>query len=822
MLIKKLKAKNFRNLRSVDLDFTPGINLVKAPNEGGKSSLRQTICLAIYADPKSTSSKIQNLQTWGNDVMYEVSMYFATEKGEYRLTKDFEAKTSVLEELNTGKKIATKQKIAEAITEITGLPTEVLFKNTVFFSAEELTQVKNTADLRIRLEEKLCGIEGVSAADIIKGIDAKLSELNKGINKPAKNPGPVKLVLDKIEVLKQGLDQVKNEVETTAKTIEKITDLNQQFSKLGSDLELKKSEYDKCRIWKTAKENYDHFNKKFRETMELAQKRKELESASNDLAGQVQAIQGAIEKIEPAIPAMDNLFQLSGKVINAERQLEQSKAIVGRIEEAEMALALFRQRLSECTQVEPLDLKNCSSMAKTIDVLQRAGKEQGFIVDLTPLAEIKPEIVVDKINVSLVNGESLDARSEVLINIPGIASIKIAGKNPEAHKNLEKERSLATELVEKLNKYQVNTVSELEDLHNRWSLANAEVEKKTITLEAYLGGRVADEYKKSLQGQEAALAIDRDKLFKEYPNVQRLIKDLSPEISFPAEPEDCLELLRRKKQEFDQAKIRLQSQMNGLNNKYQQALGALQNLPPAEQIIKDKENLALETIKAQTVLESFSLPDMSLEKVVAIEAAIGQMERQLNNLELERRHLNGALNQAKYGIDDLASLEEEYDYYQLELESYRKEYRLLQSVRNLLLEARGQTISKIAGEIGTKAQDYLNRLTGGRYAKIDMDSGELEMKVFSQAKGDYVDINEELSTGTRDQAYLALRLALVPAIAKGRKPPILIDDSLAFFDEGRRQNAFAILREISQEHQVIIFSCHDYYDELADNIIKLN
>ncbi|RYD02245.1 hypothetical protein N752_25880 [Desulforamulus aquiferis] len=241
-----------------------------------------------------------------------------------------------------------------------------------------------------------------------------------------------------------------------------------------------------------------------------------------------------------------------------------------------------------------------------------------------------------------------------------------------------------------------------------------------------------------------------------------------------------LELLKVKKIEYQQTKRNLDSKARIINNEFQQALGALQNLPPDEQINNDKARLAMETIKAQTVLEALNLPDMSLEKVVALERAIGSLEKQYNSMELERRLLTEAMNQARYGVDDIVGLEEELEHYQGVLEAYRREYRILQAVKNLIIEARGQTLAKITGEIGTRAQDYLTRLTGGRYNKIDLDSGELEMKVYSDAKGSHVEINEELSTGTRDQAYLAFRLALVPAITKGKKPPILIDDSLAF------------------------------------------
>ncbi|RYD02243.1 hypothetical protein N752_25870 [Desulforamulus aquiferis] len=140
MLIKKLKVKNFRNLRSVDLTFTSGINLVKAPNEGGKSSLRQTINLALYADPKSTSSKIQSMQTWGNDVMYEVSMQIASDKEEYLLTKDFEAKTMVLEEIGSGKNYPPSKKLQRLYQKFQDFPQRCFLKIQSFFQQRSFSK----------------------------------------------------------------------------------------------------------------------------------------------------------------------------------------------------------------------------------------------------------------------------------------------------------------------------------------------------------------------------------------------------------------------------------------------------------------------------------------------------------------------------------------------------------------------------------------------------------------------------------------------------------------------------------------------------------
>jgi len=41
------------------------------------------------------------------------------------------------------------------------------------------------------------------------------------------------------------------------------------------------------------------------------------------------------------------------------------------------------------------------------------------------------------------------------------------------------------------------------------------------------------------------------------------------------------------------------------------------------------------------------------------------------------------------------------------------------------------------------------------------------------------------------------------------------------FDPDRREQAMALCKEIAQEHQVLLFTCHDDYDAAADWVVEL-
>jgi uncharacterized protein YhaN len=73
-----------------------------------------------------------------------------------------------------------------------------------------------------------------------------------------------------------------------------------------------------------------------------------------------------------------------------------------------------------------------------------------------------------------------------------------------------------------------------------------------------------------------------------------------------------------------------------------------------------------------------------------------------------------------------------------------------------------------------------------------------------------------LSDGTRDQLFLALRLAGIEQHLLDREPvPLIIDDVLVTFDDGRARATLACLVEVASKTQVLLFTHHRHVVELA-------
>jgi energy-coupling factor transporter ATP-binding protein EcfA2 len=81
----------------------------------------------------------------------------------------------------------------------------------------------------------------------------------------------------------------------------------------------------------------------------------------------------------------------------------------------------------------------------------------------------------------------------------------------------------------------------------------------------------------------------------------------------------------------------------------------------------------------------------------------------------------------------------------------------------------------------------------------------------------------QLSRGTADQLFLTARLGLVRLVTMDRRPPIILDDPFVTFDDERAGRAIELLKEAAAEQgfQVLLLTCSDRFDDLADDVVVL-
>jgi uncharacterized protein YhaN len=120
----------------------------------------------------------------------------------------------------------------------------------------------------------------------------------------------------------------------------------------------------------------------------------------------------------------------------------------------------------------------------------------------------------------------------------------------------------------------------------------------------------------------------------------------------------------------------------------------------------------------------------------------------------------------------------------------------------------GDTLARIGA--------WFARLTGGAYARLATEPGPDERQLLVAVPADRPDELKhvhQLSEGTRDQLYLALRLEAVAAHPD--RLPFIADDILQTFDDARAAAALDALLVLSERVQVIVLTHHGHILELA-------
>lgn len=143
-----------------------------------------------------------------------------------------------------------------------------------------------------------------------------------------------------------------------------------------------------------------------------------------------------------------------------------------------------------------------------------------------------------------------------------------------------------------------------------------------------------------------------------------------------------------------------------------------------------------------------------------------------------------------------------------EIERLRAEIRELEHkeqaivlARQALAQANARLQSTYVPKLTALAGEYLQVLTMGRYEALAMDEG-LRLSVREQ-KGLLRPL-ASLSSGARDQTWLALRLAMTQLLLP-EGSFLVLDDALLTFDPQRELLALELLENL--ERQVICFAC---------------
>lgn len=128
--------------------------------------------------------------------------------------------------------------------------------------------------------------------------------------------------------------------------------------------------------------------------------------------------------------------------------------------------------------------------------------------------------------------------------------------------------------------------------------------------------------------------------------------------------------------------------------------------------------------------------------------------------------------------------------------------------------------NKNQGALVRRAGHYFAMLTLGSFNDLVTDFNEQDEPILAgiRCSGEKVYVTG-MSTGTRDQLYLALRLASLEKYMESSEPmPFIVDDVLVHFDDDRSKAALKTLALLAEKTQVILFTHHSQAVEQAKQL----
>ncbi len=914
----RLRTVHFCNLPDRWWDFAPGLQLIRGPNEAGKTSLRRALTLALYGDAATREQTVRALQRWNEEGMC-LELEFEHEGDPCRLVRDFKQRRNSLE-LPDGKQLRSKEQIRAQLNKMLLIPTERAFLATACMSHQEL-RIENPGEVQSLIERIICGT-GEDVEKLIGAIEKAHRARHRGMDRLAREPGILRQIRGRFEQanldwaeadrllreaqeaaaklgeceqdladvegrlkqLKQHkqrheeLRRAQKDCERFAAELVEIEDNLEQAAQLGKRRECLEQglQRERARL-QSLGADVDHADKGVRLASELADTEADVarRAAQWDLITGLTERIGALRAEEDALlirrdEAQNACLHLPEEIAGLEEALAQDRAAQERREDevarGEDDLAQIRTGLADLRLQE-------ESLEKQFGRALPSDRPQSL---RTSIAELTRAGVGDEVHIQIHAEQSLEVglssdgapetrliapvehvfKREATVRVPGILLMRVENRGRVAAELAARQQELQTLLeeygcqdweayekrqteAERLGRQFQEVQAQIRALQQEEARAKASLTGLRASLSATASAKQIEQELarkgSALSGilQRAGVSQPEDlrPLLERFATIetQRALNqdDLAGALA-GARAEDVKRLLdqaqkrARKLQdaldgtpnpgwtagELETHRQQLQISQQKASNLEQELLtvrGKLSMLDSAK--LDDRRNsLRRDLVTAQAVVSQNEQFQLAPSDVLRMENEIASLEEKIRQYVEQRGRLQERAQQEDLRERKLRA-EEEMDWLRrrMEIEQFRDEVDA--DVARLLDSARERAVERLRRHLPERSGRFLAIITEGRYQQMDGEG--LGATVFSSEKGAVL-ADYELSSGTADQLYLAKRFAALTALFDRKLPPLLLDDILVHCDSKRRAAIVRLLKELADETQILLFTCHDF------------
>lgn len=194
----------------------------------------------------------------------------------------------------------------------------------------------------------------------------------------------------------------------------------------------------------------------------------------------------------------------------------------------------------------------------------------------------------------------------------------------------------------------------------------------------------------------------------------------------------------------------------------------------------------------------------------AMEQSI-QAEGKYPKLRWQREHLQSELKEKQIIYNNLQEQLDELEEQEGEYKKQEETSRALDLAMDKILELSKGVHEELGIRLNQKASEILSEITNGKYEMLFIDE-KLKMSLYTEGRRISI---EQVSRGTIEQIYFALRMA-ASEILHEEEYPVILDDTFVYYDEKRLENTLKWLKK--NKKQVILFTCQKREEEILNKI----
>jgi len=341
-------------------------------------------------------------------------------------------------------------------------------------------------------------------------------------------------------------------------------------------------------------------------------------------------------------------------------------------------------------------------------------------------------------------------------------------------------------------------------------------------------------------------------------DVASLVQKLAPELSKEAAEQVVPALSNRISQaekdltrseqlqqrlEAEQQRLANASQQVQINEAHLQALleqahcSDMAALEEAEKASTHKKEVQRELVEIEQQLleigEGLSLRDLaSAAEAVDIDQLPAQLQsctEQIQKLEEERSTIDQRIGEIRTLLKQMdgnaaaAQAADEAQFALAEMQNLSKRYMQVHLAASVLRKSIDRYRTQNQVPLLKRASELFQRLTLNRFCGLKTDyigDGDQAILVGLRASDNAAIPTTGMSDGTRDQLYLALRLASIERyIERNCAMPLILDDIIINFDDERSKATLSVLGELSQRTQILFLTHHPHLVKLAQKVV---